>query len=369
MKTHRFILADPQPAAPPAAPPASPLFAPDLPVGRVMADPLPIANVPPADDGPAAIPDAAPARNIAEGFNQSGRWHRFGILLLTFLIAILLFDIYRFLDETFQYSSLLGVLFVALLGGLGYSLLQAVQSLRREWSRLGSIEELRCRAETLLANRDSYSQERETDALLHDLAIYYADQPGMSERLNNLRQNHSMSPRAHLEMVSLELLESMDERALRATLRHARQSAILFAISRLPLVDSLIALWKGLVLVREIATIYGNKPGALASLKLFSLNLSNLVFADVTDLLANKAAEIAGGGLLSKVSMQMAQGLGMGMLIGRIGLNAMLAVRPLPFLGHEPHAPNATRLLTQVVQVLGPKNTVDDREESKPRSS
>jgi putative membrane protein len=63
--------------------------------------------------------------------------------------------------------------------------------------------------------------------------------------------------------------------------------------------------------------------------------MQNLVYADVSEILAESVADAFGNSVLSVVSTQAAQGVGSGILTARVGLQAMALCRPLPFQTEE----------------------------------
>lgn len=63
--------------------------------------------------------------------------------------------------------------------------------------------------------------------------------------------------------------------------------------------------------------------------------IQNMIYADISETVADGTAEIVGGSVLSVMSTQIAQGLGAGILTARLGIHAMNACRPLPFMEDE----------------------------------
>jgi uncharacterized membrane protein YcjF (UPF0283 family) len=60
-----------------------------------------------------------------------------------------------------------------------------------------------------------------------------------------------------------------------------------------------------------------------------------VAFAGVADLVADAAAQIVGGGIASRVSGAMAQGLSTGFLTMRLGIATQIVCRPLPLERRE----------------------------------
>ena len=108
------------------------------------------------------------------------------------------------------------------------------------------------------------------------------------------------------------------------------QAAISTAISPIAIVDSGIILWRSLRLTKEIAQLYGYKPGWLSTLILLKKGAFNVFFAGVTELALEYTHDITETSVISKISTSAAQGLSNGILLARLGFGIMQACRPLP---------------------------------------
>lgn len=108
------------------------------------------------------------------------------------------------------------------------------------------------------------------------------------------------------------------------------QAAISTAISPIAIVDSGIVLWRSLRLTKEIAQLYGYKPGWLSTLILLKKGAFNVFFAGATELALEYTHDITEASIISKISTSAAQGLSNGILLARLGFGIMQACRPLP---------------------------------------
>ncbi len=88
-------------------------------------------------------------------------------------------------------------------------------------------------------------------------------------------------------------------------------------------------------MIRDLATLYGGRPGFISSISLIGKVFQSLIYAGVSERVAESLSDILGGSLLSVVSTQLAQGVGSGILTARVGLHAMQTCRPLPFREDE----------------------------------
>jgi len=108
------------------------------------------------------------------------------------------------------------------------------------------------------------------------------------------------------------------------------QASISTAISPLALIDVLIVIWRSFLLTKDIAELYGFKPGYITTLSLLKQGSFNIFFAGAVELASEYANEIAGHSLTAKVSTSAGQGVANGILLARLGYGVMKACRPLP---------------------------------------
>ncbi len=107
--------------------------------------------------------------------------------------------------------------------------------------------------------------------------------------------------------------------------QRSKETALMVMISQIAILDAVLTLWRNVRMIRDIATLYGSRPGFLSSMSLAANVLQNLIYADVSEMVAESVAEIFGGSVLAVMSAQAAQGLGSGVLTARLGLHAIQA--------------------------------------------
>ena len=102
-------------------------------------------------------------------------------------------------------------------------------------------------------------------------------------------------------------------------------------------------------LVREIATLYGARPGYVGSLRLLRRMLANIAVAGVAESAHHVAVEALGGSLAAAISTRMGQGVINGLLTARVGLTAMHLCRPIAF-GPE-NRPSLNRIRKELLSL------------------
>jgi putative membrane protein len=164
----------------------------------------------------------------------------------------------------------------------------------------------------------------------------------------------ALSPEEALSLAERTLLQPLDRRAYRLVLTAARDTAVATALSPAALLDALVVAWRNLRLVRELATLYGARPGWLGSMRLLRRMLANLAVAGLADSGSDLAVDAIGGTLAASLSARVGQGLLNGMLTARVGVVAMHLCRPMPFAATERPGLRAIRreLLRVPKQVL-----------------
>lgn len=337
-----FIVEDAQPAAPPTGP-RIPHPLPIRAVEGVEVDALPTETT----ERALAIAAARPRR----------RWRVTPLRLLAgsalaLLLAALAVDAGRFLAATYASSVTLGLVFTLLLGGLLGSAVWTGLAMRRDLRALGEVDRLRERARAILDGGDEL--DLAGPDLVAALGRHYAHHPQLGPLLESFgdRVDSSLPARWQVERLSVEVLAPLDQVAFDTVKRHSQQAALLAMLSRIPAADFLIALWRSLALVRQIARTYGGRPGTAGLWRLWRSVLRNLVYAPVGEVAADTLGQVLGGGVAARLSAQAAHGLGMGLLIGRLGHEAIRACRPLPFTGREAVQPSLKVLGEGMLQLF-----------------
>jgi putative membrane protein len=124
----------------------------------------------------------------------------------------------------------------------------------------------------------------------------------------------------------------LDENALGLIARAARRVTILTAITPAAALDIVFVAALNLRMLREIATLYGGRPGTLGTFRLARMVVSHLAVTGGLALSDSLLQHIVGRGLLGRLSARFGEGAVNGILTARIGLAAIDLCRPLPFL-------------------------------------
>ena len=113
----------------------------------------------------------------------------------------------------------------------------------------------------------------------------------------------------------------------------SKRVSVVTAISPRAAVDMVFVLINALGLVRQLAVLYGGRPGALGVLRLLRQVVSHLAVTGGVGVADSVVQQVIGHGLAARLSARLGEGMVNGLLTARLGLLTIDLVRPLPF--HE----------------------------------
>ena len=282
--------------------------------GRLELSPLPA----PERDLPAPLNRRArsPARVAATGL---------GILVLG-LVGI---DLVQFIDNAFAHGTGLGVAAAAAVAaGVGGAAYWFLAELRGLW-RLRSVERLRRLIPFALADELKVEIDAATAILARDPLLGEA-----VARYRAVREPHH-SGRDTLELFSRFVLAPADRLAEAAVRRAAAQAFAINAVSPTALLDTVLFAARAMRLVREIAEIYGQRPGLAGTVHLLRRLASGAGMVGAVDLVGGIVAQQLGGAVIERISASAAESAYAAQKMARLGILAMALCRPIDFHSNE----------------------------------
>lgn len=216
-----------------------------------------------------------------------------------------------------------------------------------EYRRIARVDDLQAEGARLLESGHAGA----ADAWFAGIARQLADAPSAAPGLARFQAMtvDAYGARDALGLFEREVLASLDRAALAAVARAARDTALGAAASPVALLDAVIVVARSLRMIREIAAIYGFRPGGLAALALLRRVVVQAASVAGADLMGEVTADVVGG-LGHKVAGTVSARLGVGLFaatrVARLGLATIGACRPLPFLAEKP---TLTRILRQAI--------------------
>ncbi|MDO6706603.1 YcjF family protein [Photobacterium sp. 1_MG-2023] len=220
---------------------------------------------------------------------------------------------------------------------LGWSVLVAsvaatgIVVLGREWYRLRRLKDRqteREQAELLLAE-DGIGQGKAFCIRLAKQGGISAEHAGYSRWQESLAATHNDAE--VLAMYDQLVVSQQDKAAKKMVVKYAREAALMVAVSPLAIADVLLVAWRNFRLIDQIAAVYGIELGYWSRIQLFKLVLKNMAIAGASELITDSSMDLLSVHLTGRLSARAAQGLGVGLLTGRLGLKAINLMRPLPW--------------------------------------
>lgn len=257
----------------------------------------------------------------------------------------------RTLRAMLTQSPAMGMVAAGLLGIALLALVVLAGRLMRDILRMRKVEDLRARAVAAASqNNLAAAQEiaRDVMGLVTAMPVTARGRAALTQALPELTAAQDV-----IALTEREILKPLDEQASALVARASRQVSLVTAVSPRAIVDVAFVIFACVRLLRDIAGVYGARPGWLGLMKLGRATLVHLV---VTGGMAAGDAllqQIMGQGLAAKLSAKLGEGVLNGLLTARIGLAAIAQCRPMPFA--EERAPGLKDVAGDLFNRSAPK--------------
>jgi putative membrane protein len=264
-----------------------------------------------------------------------------GLVLLGSGLAIV-----KLIEDLFARSESLGWLGLGFAAAAGLAL--AVVTGREVFGlmRLAAIEKLHARAAAVIASDD----RAESRAIVNDLLNLAHQNPHLARARAALTE-HAGDIIDGADMIRLaerELLTPLDQEARRIVSVAAQRVSVVTAVSPRALFDVLFVFVAALRMIRQLARLYGGRPGALGMISLLRHVIAHLAITGGMAAGDSLVQQVLGHGIAAKLSQRLGEGVLNGLLTARLGLAAIDVTRPLPFTALP--RPALTDLATDLIR-------------------
>lgn len=200
--------------------------------------------------------------------------------------------------------------------------------------RLSRLTHLRRAARAALAERDATAAAEVTGRI----TALYAGRDDLRWGLQRMREHADdiIDPPDRLRLIERDVLAVLDREAGRLIAFAARRVAVLTAVTPAAGLDMALVAWQNLKLLRQLARLYGGRPGTLSTLRLARMVIAHLVVAGGLALTDGLVQQLIGRGLMGRLSSRFGEGAVNGILTARIALAALDVIRPVPFVDRSP---------------------------------
>jgi len=272
------------------------------------------------------------------------------IIVLTSLVILLLvnfsLDVYQSYisiatSSTFLAISYLFIYFIAIFGILLYVLFSIK-------SYINLKDAFKVQDQTL--NINGYEDEKEIALSILSHYKQHQNQGVQNKSLKLYEQVKSNSVHSPFISIKNEIINDLDKEATNTVYSSAKEVSLFTAFSPGSALDSLVVIFSSIKLMKKIFHIYGYKTNFFTSMLIIRKILENASIAALVEYADDSVNDLLGNTLISKLSTKIAQGVGNGVLMLRIGNILIQSARPFASDGSIGSYKHMVKLFIQYIK-------------------
>jgi len=259
------------------------------------------------------------------------RLHGISAIFIALVIAIFFIavaDAVETIERLMETVSIGGVIYLMALMILLTVLLVNTVSIFRQMKALKSVQKMK---EGFHAQKEHPTEK--IVPLTYALFEHYrhSSDPTLLGKIDEIR-NKMQDSQVYAEIyhdLNHQLLPIIDQKVQKRIQHASVQIALTTAISPVPVIDMVLIIYQSVKLTKEIAELYGYRPGFLMTMRLLKQGAMHVLFAGVSELAIDFANDVTSTSFITKLSQSAGQGVANGILLARLGYGVMVACRPI----------------------------------------
>jgi putative membrane protein len=220
--------------------------------------------------------------------------------------------------------------------------------------RLSAINATRKRADAALSSESA----DEARAAAAEIRGMLEERPELADGIARLKQHQRdiMDAKQVLTLAERELLVPLDKIARTTVGTAGRRVSMVTALSPAAVFAVGFVAYENFRMLRNLAGIYGGRPGFIAVLRLMRLIAGHLAITGGIAFTDDILGQFVGHGMTSRLSRRLGEGLVNGGFTIRIGIAAVEVLRPLPYI--EARQPRLREFVSEFLKVGQKQNNV-----------
>ncbi|VAY86332.1 Membrane protein YcjF [hydrothermal vent metagenome] len=150
--------------------------------------------------------------------------------------------------------------------------------------------------------------------------------------------------------IKKDIIDTLDKKATSIIYKSAKEVSLFTAFSPGSALDSMAVIFSSMKLMKKIFHVYGYKTNLFTSLLIIRKILENASFAALMEYADDSVNDLLGNTIISKLSTKIAQGVGNGVLMLRIGNMIIQSARPFASDGSIGTYKNMVKLFIKYVK-------------------